>query len=270
MTHSKSLQILQDYVKRSLASIVTIVGAIGAVVSIYGYISKINQWNNIFLAEFLNKHYLIIWLISISLILFALFYWILIINKRFIDGFTDNFKKRLNSKWDFVGPWRIADDNTLIVTGSDEGGITKNGADWENYTFTFRARVISSCIGVIVRAQDLNNYYMFQIGQESIVPYRRISYPRLRSHQSDETMTIIEYQIGWQVFEQYKVKSPNVINDWFNGRVVVKGQSVSLYINELLILQQDSLLMIPKGKAGFRCSGNEQAFIENVQVRLNI
>jgi hypothetical protein len=53
-------------------------------------------------------------------------------NRRFLGGFHDQFENL--DKWDFIGPWRIVDKGTLLVTGSDEGGITKVGSHWENYT----------------------------------------------------------------------------------------------------------------------------------------
>jgi len=119
-----------DKIKRYWASILSIIGTLGALSSLLGYIIKLYNWSDNYFLKFIETNYVIIWLVSITLIIFALLYWIFVINRKFINGFSDNFKKRLNLNWDFVGPWKISDDNILIVTGHDEGGITKKGADW--------------------------------------------------------------------------------------------------------------------------------------------
>jgi len=207
-------------------------------------------------------------LISITIIILSLAFWVIVLNRKFFYGFSDNFKRRLNLKWDFIGPWKITDDNILIVTGSDEGGMTKNGADWENYTFTFKAKINSKCIGVVVRAADLNNYYMLQIGQNQIIPHRRMSYPKIKRALGDHTLIEIEVQTGWQVYKDLSVEHNTELNKWFKGTIIVKGQSISLYINGELVLNIESFLQNSKGKIGFRCAGNEVGYIKEVKVRL--
>ena len=56
------------------------------------------------------------------------------------------------------------------------------------------------------------------------------------------------------------------LDDWFNVKVVVRGQAVLLYINEKLEFEYGSFLKIPTGKVGFRNVGSERALVRNVSV----
>jgi hypothetical protein len=268
--HSKMIKTLLDKIKRYWALIVSGLGIIGQLSLLFGYLSVFSKWSDKWLFKYIRDNYINIWLISLTLVIIALASWIIIINRRFIYGFSDSFKKLLNHNWDFIGPWRITDENILVVASSDEGGITKKGADWENYTVTFKAKIITNCIGVIIRARDLKNYYMIQIGKNDIVPHRRISYPRIKKPMTNESVTEIDIQTGWQIFKDLSIKLNSELNDWFVGCIKVKGQTLSFYINDELVLHLDSFLEISKGKIGFRCWGLEIGYIKEVKVRLNI
>jgi hypothetical protein len=206
----------------------------------------------------------------------ALTLWLglLRLSSRFTSRFRDDFSENLNFNWDFVGPWRVAEKNTLLVTGSDAGGLTKVGATWENYTLSFDARITERCLGVIVRAQDLDNYYMFQIKPDKIRPHRRIATPVIEDEpsQSDQKPTddgpqprFIKFKVAWQVFEPPAPINPPLSN-WFKVKIIVRGESIKIYINKELCLQKESFLKIPIGKVGFRNTRNEVALVRNVQV----
>ncbi len=261
---------LLDKIKRYWALALSIVGLIGQLTSIIGYLSSISKYETQGLFSFFKTNYLIIWISSLTIIVIAIFYWIFLINRRFLLGFTDTFKKRLNINWDNKGAWTIADDRILVVVDSDEGGITKKGADWENYTFTFRAKILNGRFGVIIRANDFNDYYMLQINPNAIVPHRRISFPKILNTSIDPIKGLkIEMQVGWELYNNLVVNLSRELVDWFDVRVKVNGQSVSMYINDSLEFQHDSFLQNSKGKVGFRCSVEEKALIKKVKVRLN-
>jgi hypothetical protein len=200
-----------------------------------------------------------------------------------VSGFSDNFSGDLHTNWDFVGPWRIPEKNILLVLGlgpnvDNPGGITKVGAQWENYTLTFKARIVQDCLGVVVRALDLNNYYMFQIQKNVIRPHRRIAYPVIDtstkpSHEDLKNENVIlfnriNFNIGWEVFDP-PIPLPRSLDTWFNVKLIVRGESVALYVDGELVLQKESFLKIPTGKVGFRNSGEETALIKNVKVTLH-
>lgn len=188
------------------------------------------------------------------------------LRQRFIIGFSDNFKKDLRVNWDYKGGWQIT-DNVLCVKGvrktpDEEGiGITKVGTQWENYAFTFKARIMNDCLGVIIRAQDFNNFYMFQIRTDCIVPHRRVTVPKTSCGHKITFETHWEKPIG-------KMSLSRHLDDWFDTKVIVRGQSVRLYINNRLVLQEEFFLRIPTGKVGFRNWVPETALVKNVKVTL--
>lgn len=264
-----TIESLIHNLKISWTWIISFIGILGTISALIGYISGFTQWGNKYLFAFIKEHYLFIWLISLTLIIISIFYWVVKINKRFLHGFRDSFKSRLSDNWDYVGPWKITDDNILVVTGSDEGGITKKGSDWENYSLSFKAKITSSCLGVIVRARDLNNYYMIQINKKAIAPHYRVSFPQIRNKSLDPmTGPEIEMKTGWQVFQNLIRTLDKELTDWINVCVKVKGQTISMYINKELVFHEDSFLQIPKGKIGFRCHSTESSLIKDVNVKL--
>jgi len=198
-------------------------------------------------------------------------------HRRFVSGFSDNFKGDLQANWDFEGLWRIPEKDTLLVTGPAEkrdtgGGITKVGALWENYTFTFKARIIKDCLGVVIRAQDLNNYYMFQIQTDRIRPHRRAAVPVVGPKITSATLSgaknvPIKFKVGWQFFDPPTLLNRQ-LNDWFDARLIVRGQAVSIYIDDQLMFQRESFLQIPVGKVGFRNAYSEEALVRDVKVVL--
>jgi hypothetical protein len=250
---------------------------VGSCLTIGGWVLPLFEWGKSAFFSFLRDNIQVIWSISLSGAALTLWFWISRLHTRFVMGFRDNFTGNLHSNWDFVGPWKIADENTLLVTASAEGGLTKVGALWENYTFTFKARIMRDCLGVIVRAQDLNNYYMFQIRNDKVRPHRRAAYPVIDTstpvqgyfENTHTTTNPIKFQIGWEVFDP-PIPLPRSLDNWFNVKLIVRGESVSLYIDDQLILQKDSFLKIPTGKVGFRNSGREEALIKDVRVKLQI
>jgi len=249
-----------------IATIAKWIGYIAAIILAIGWISSFFNCGNSGLFALLRNNLSIIWRVAVSALVITLFIWITILHNRYTRGFTDKFKNDLQSNWDFKGDWRLAEKRTLQVTESTDGGITKIGAQWENYQFTFKAKIINKCIGVIVRAQDLNNYYMFQINQNKIVPHRRAAVPTIDQSEGDQQNNTISFKVGWQRFPETPINPE--LNDWFKVKIIVKGQSYWIYINGELALQEESFLKIPNGKVGFRNSGDEKALIKDVKISL--
>ena len=261
-----------------------IVGIIGGLIIVVTSISQFFAWGDKGLFVYLRINFQNIWMIVVSVVVLGILVWATLFNRRFINRFTDNFKKDLSLNWDFEGQWRIAEENTLLVTGSDSGGITKIGSTWENYTFTCDAKITRKCLGVIVRAQDLNNYYMFQIRPDKIRPHRRIAVPLIEDAITNEPNNdkeninksqpeekdiakykFVKYDIIWQVFDPPTPINPR-LDDWFKVKVIVHGESIQLYINNELRFQSDAFLKIPMGKVGFRNHMTEIALVRNVRV----
>jgi hypothetical protein len=248
-----------------------------AMTTVLGWISGFFEWGKTGLFAYVRSNLQLVWMCALSAIALALLIWVSRLQRRYATGFRDDFKGDLHANWDFNGPWRIVDKGTLLVAGSDSpgnstvgAGITKAGATWENYTFAFKARIMDTCLGVIVRAEDLGNYYMLQIHSDRIRAHRRATIPAIDKTDSDaeEGYHPIKSVTGWQVFEPPVPITPK-LSDWFKAAVTVRGQSVSLYIDDELVLQKEFFLQIPTGKVGFRNWGPERAQVQAVRVILD-
>lgn len=253
-----------------LSKIIEILTIIGVFVNVIVFIlnlfnfdsSKIKNALITYIINNPNK----IFLFTLTLIVIFLLIQFFKINSKLTTVFKDNFKEPLNRNWDIIGPWEITNDDYLHVTGSDQGGITKKGAYWENYIFSFEAKIINSCIGCVIRATDLNNYYMFQITNTNIRPHRRISYPSI-VNTPDSTQIQINLTVGWHLFTETIVDHHKTLDDWFKVVVEVKGQSVNIYINDEIVFTKESFIQIPIGKVGFRNFGIEEGLIRKVRVK---
>jgi hypothetical protein len=273
-------------IDQPFAFLVRWVRNISAIVTAVGFISSFFAWGRTGPFQFLTDNLLYFWWTLVIASVVTLWIRVFRLDRRFTSRFKDSFKSDLRIKWDYDGPWRIVDhgtwwkSGTLLVTGSDAGGITKTGAAWENYVFSFRARINEKCLGVVVRAQDLNNYYMFQIGAGEIRPHRRITAPVIvededqPSESSSQKIRPVYFLTRWQTPENtpdfISVAITPALNGWFHVRVEVSGESVSLHIDDELRFQKDAFLKIPTGKVGFRNYDDEMALVQNVRVTLQL
>lgn len=254
-----------DHVLEHVARWVGYTSLAGTVLGVIGRISKL-PW-----LSFLATHLLWFWLGTLTAAVLVLFFWLRWLHRRFTMGLKETFKGDIAETFDFIGPWRKPEKGMLLVTGSDEGGISKFGAHWENYTLSCDVKILSSCLGVIVRALDLNNYHMLQLAPDQIVPHRRASIPV--TGQSTGTPATggapnpVSFLIGWQVGDAVPASIPE--HEWFSLRVRVRGQSIWLYVDDELALHDSDMLEIPVGKVGFRNWGNEQALVRNLRVNLD-
>lgn len=230
------------------------------------------------IAAFLREYFFHFWLGAVTALAIVLLIWTMSLHRRFTSGFRDNFKRSLAANWDFVGDWRITEAGELLITNSDPGGLTKIGAYWENYTLEFDAHILNDCLGVIVRAQDLNNYYMFQIRKNRIRPHRRVTFPIVeagdeeskdRSEADSQAPHPVKFAVGWDIPNKLAVDLDPPISDWFSTTIIVRGEAVSIKINAKQVFYAESFLKISTGKIGFRNSGHEKAFVRDVKVTLH-
>lgn len=275
--------LIRDRSAKWIAYILLLLAAIGKISDFYGW-----GMGGPFAESlgFLETYALTFWLLALSIGIVILWLRTSKLYRQFTVGFSDNFDNLDN--WDYRGKWNILPDKgTLVVTGSRDGGITKVGKNWENYTFTFRACIVNKCLGVIFRAEDLYNYYMFQIHEDRIRPHFREVVPVLASEkgvaegeEEPSEQQIIKYISKWHhdrtdsgsMFRPMPLKPK--LERWFEVVIEVRGEDVSIRIvNETdkqeIEFHRPSFLKIPAGKVGFRNSGSEEAYVKDVQVLLH-
>jgi len=269
-------RILRSEILHSLASIATIILLIVSALSLV--IPKLPTKEyypqlSYFLAEHLST-------ILFFLIVFVLLYLYLALSRltrRITIGFRDNFKDDLKNNWEYRGDWSKLEKGVLCVRGGDEGsrgdegGITKVGALWENYEFSFETKIINKVTGWIIRARDLNNHFMLQCGYEVITPHQRLSQPLFESKPDpsspDKTsFELTGFKVGWRRLPP--VPHNKELDDWFKVKIITRGSSVDVFIDNELIFHQKNILTIPVGRVGFRCWADEEAHFRKVRVKL--
>ncbi|NLO02362.1 MAG: DUF1080 domain-containing protein [Bacteroidales bacterium] len=259
---------------QKLADKITAITAItGGIFSIISIILSNYEWTPesivMKIIKFLGNNWKEIWALTATSLLLYVWLQYIRIRRHLTLVFTDDFKKPIEHNWDHLGPWRITTENELYVTGSDEGGLTKKGAYWENYNFKFEAKILNCCIGVIIRAKDLQNYYMFQITTEKVRPHRRVSVPVIRGKTSEHKDFIVdEIRTGWVVMDNISVTHRKNLDSWFRVKLIVKGQSISIFINDEKVFSHNQLIENSSGKVGFRNDTTEEALIRNVKVEI--
>jgi len=188
--------------------------------------------------------------------------------------FEDRFIGDVDSKWEFQGnSWRYPEPGILVVSagkvGDESIGITKIGHHWVNYLVEFEARIDQDCLGVVVRAQDLNNCYMLQIRSDVVRPHRRDPAFLLTVPTSPlglETRLGMRQGGTWSThYSPADLQKP--LTDWFCVRLAVEYKAVRLWINEEIVLERPDFLDHMSGRFGFRNASFEKASVRNLVIR---
>ena len=267
-------KIWAQFISLNLADMATataaIIGTITIIISILFKRPELTTQSLIQSAiNFLADHLILIWLVTSSLFILFLILQYIRIRRQLNLVFIDDFTKPLEQNWDFAGPWKINHDCEMLVTGSDQGGLTKKGVFWENYVFTFEVKILRGCIGVIVRALDSQNYYMFQITIDSIRPHRRISIPTLEpSHTDEGKFDVSENRVGWLIMHDISLTHRKLLDKWFKVKMYVKGKSIEIYLDNEKIFYKENFFENAYGKVGFRNVTNEEALIRKTKVEI--
>lgn len=83
---------------------------------------------------------------------------------------------RENQRYDWMGQGTFSyqrTDKCFRITQSFSGFIFSKCLSWTNYKVVFQFKILNKCVGVIVRADDLSNFVMLQIGDKGIAPHVR-------------------------------------------------------------------------------------------------
>lgn len=201
-----------------------------------------------------------------AILFLGLGYWR--ITRRVAVSFRDRFKGELNENWEFEGAWSKPESGTLCVTNSEAGGLTKAGSLWENYTFEFETKIINKCSQWIIRAQDLNNYFLFQCKSDMIYPALRRAVPTFESDpnappEQKRSVPILNVQWAFGPGVPHHLE----LKDWFRVKIEVRGSTAKVWINGALVYSWDNIVPYQRGRVGFRNHGDESAYFRNVRVR---
>ena len=150
--------------------------------------------------------------------------------------------------------WEVIEDTLLLraLTKGNPAGIYSRGCEWTDYSFRFNCQIAvnpdcCSGIGWMVRAQNSDNGYAFQLSLDGILKWfvRKDSY---------------DTQIG-----EKRLSSELTDNKPYMVTTKLKGEQISVYLDEVLILEwNDSVYS--KGTVGFIQTTEKWAAVSALEV----
>ncbi|MCD9025552.1 discoidin domain-containing protein [Cohnella silvisoli] len=160
---------------------------------------------------------------------------------------TDDFNDGL-SKWE---------NTSHATTGNGQLALTDNetmrsaaGSDWTNYSYELDASITSGYMGLSFRAQDDNNYYMWQF--------------------SNGTLGFLKKVAGnWQSIKPFiflpsvAVMTPGTMS---HIKIEADGSKITTYVNGVLVDRLEDNTF-SSGKVGFRLYSTDAALFDNVVVQ---
>lgn len=216
-------------------------------------VGKLASLSSLLLISLIEYAETVQWLLLIIMFM-SMFVYYRSLSKRIanLEVLLDKSASADLANWDYRGAWS-SDGEILDVTNSDDGGLSKCGAGWENYDFNFKFKMMNQCAGWIVRAHGHYQYVMIQCNQNGIRPHIRRP-----PEQADP-------ERGFAVINE--VSHGLSLTGWNLVRTEVRGYGIRVFVNERMVFQDPDLLSgFPVGRVGFRCSGAERAQFRNVEV----
>lgn len=150
--------------------------------------------------------------------------------------------------------WEVIEDTLLLraLTKGNPAGIYSKGCEWTDYSFRFNCQIAvnpdcRSGIGWMVRAQNSDNGYAFQLSLDGILKWfvRKDSY---------------DTQIG-----EKRLSCELTDNKPYMVTTKLKGEQISVYLDEVLILEwNDSVYS--KGTVGFIQTTEKWAAVSALEV----
>ncbi|MBD2867156.1 family 16 glycoside hydrolase [Paenibacillus arenilitoris] len=168
-----------------------------------------------------------------------------------VTVFSEDFEDGDLSGWTMaVGNWSVVTDNAnhAIKKTSSGEGIIAAGDDWTDYTFAGNVNVPQSgtSAGLVFRYADANNYYHFRIYAGNAELYKKVG----------GTMTKVA-----------GAASSVSVNEWHTLKVVVAGNNVKGYIDDVLLVDwTNGANELASGKIGFRTASDPAPSFDDAEV----
>ncbi len=198
--------------------------------------------------------------------------------------FEDDFNTDLQKNWHYQGKWDLVPGGGLSVTQSEKGGITRVGQLWSDYSFEFTAVIATTveeyqCIGWIVRAQDLSNYYMIQLNPAEVRPHLRVGGRWITAPQRKYGYAIDKERFKLSIKPKEHIEICTEVRG-SEIRVYAKGKEIyheqkffcMRFINKEFedVAMQPGVLVVPPfttGRVGFRMHRQEHGRFFECRVR---
>jgi fibronectin type 3 domain-containing protein len=139
-----------------------------------------------------------------------------------------------------------ASNKMLNISAGDEAIATIDNSQGSNYVYEAKVKKVASGSfpGILARYTDVNNYYMFQLGDGKFSLSKKVG----------GTVTTLNDYI-----------TTITTGQWYTMRLVVEGSVIKAYVDNKLITQVTDTALA-SGKAGFR-SRWDKSGLDDVQLR---
>ena len=188
-------------------------------------------------------HSLSVWL-SLSIVFISLLIFIYV-KSRERDIYYISFTKR-KDKDDWLGKGEFDYDRNndcFSITNADPGYIYERTLYWSNYKYELEFKIIHSCIGIVVRAINLSNCIMMQIGEGGIRPHIKIN-GMWKAWESKETNLTYDQQLS--------------LDKWYKCIMLCEQDVIKVKIYDGNHLLFDREWSIPKGALIFMFKTEQQ------------
>ncbi len=128
-------------------------------------------------------------------------------------------------------------DGCFKITASDSGFILTRALNWSDYALRFRFKILTKCLGVIVRAVNLSNLAMLQIVESGIRPHIRVN-------GAWHAWEIEEANLGFE--------GKLDLNQWYDCAIKCDKDDVRIRIGRPGQMLCDRAWRIPRGSVNFK------------------
>lgn len=223
----------------------------------------------------MNSTLLIIIIVSNAIVLFALITALIYKNFFANNLFSDSFDTL--DAWVNNGCATVTEEEGrrgISVCGHDLACITSVGFSWENIEITFKAKIITNCLGLVVRAQDEEEFFMFQIGlDKKITPHKRSKYLNLTAFNTagnnagQQMISSSALVPRWIVYKTERLNCSDDLANWADYKIVLKRNTIKIFINNKEVYRNETIIDRNHGRVGFRCYAPEKACVADIKVK---
>lgn len=171
----------------------------------------------------------------------------------------------------------VKNEKCFEITNSHIGFILPKTSNWDNYKYELDFKITNKSVGIIVRANDLSNYLMYQIFCDKVKSHIRIngSWIVVEEPSFDNNKKIL--QNNW--YRLTIIAEKRIIKiQIFDGKQLLTEKSLSIPSNITLIQKEvdekgvetgDTIKLKQEidfdfGSIGLRNCSNERALIKNI------
>jgi hypothetical protein len=165
--------------------------------------------------------------------------------------------------WDYKGAWTL-NNNELLVTNSEFGGIAKPCGEWTDYIFEFETKILNKFSSWIVRAPNPKTYVMLQCQPHRLYPHFCLNEAWINLDWTNKNPIVLPVAIPTDTWFGVRIKVKG-----FNLDITIKidGRDISIPIAQNLLRKPIAPIEYSVGSIGFRGSGDEAALFRNITVQ---